>query len=184
MTLRQHCEVQAPQHTYSSSSETAHLQLASRHCMWLSVCCNIVATRPQEQRFLMSGHKSAEHGPAAEAGRLRPAEAGRAPGSTGSPALAEVIICLEAATPGALASDTCCTGLEGNAAAAASTGAWRRADPGRPDDVPGLASPPEGVCGRPGRQQHSLSGYTCLNKDCNVNACTLLLCSSIAGKTA
>lgn len=29
---------------------------------------------------------------------------------------------------------------------------WRRADPGRPDDVPGLTMPPDGVCGRPTRR--------------------------------
>lgn len=82
-------------------------------------------------------------------GLFKPAEAGRAPGSKG---LAELIICLAAfaSLVPAAACDSCTETLgTGPATGGVENVAFRRAEPGRPDDVPGLAVLPSGVCGRP-----------------------------------
>ena len=82
-------------------------------------------------------------------GLFKPADAGRAPGSTRLP---ELIICLAplASLLPAAACDSC-TGMPGAGPATGGVGnvLFRRAVPGRPDDVPGLAVLPSGVCGRP-----------------------------------
>lgn len=87
-------------------------------------------------------------------GLFRPADAGRAPGSTGRPGLADVIICLAAVgSTGAAVCDSCAG--TGPAEGVEGTVAWRCAVPGRPDDVPGLAALlPMGICGRPAAVMH------------------------------
>ena len=91
--------------------------------------------------------------PCADCGRLRPAEAGRAPGSIGSPAaLPDEITCLAGliasevgagkSSPEVLGAATACVAT---AEGAADNVGWTAAEPERPDEVPGRPVPVTGV---------------------------------------
>ena len=69
-----------------------------------TVCTHLLGSSVKQSPLL--AHTKLQQGtalPDAEAGLLRPAEAGRAPGSSGIPGLAELINCLAAAGSSAAA---------------------------------------------------------------------------------